>query len=116
MLRSSSSHGWVSRLKATLLILMALLTGCSWLHRSRHAPDPPQLIITGLPPGALVFIDGVQSGQAQERGVRSRVVAVAPGMHTVDVKMGDTVTYEETTYAGPGDKRAVTVLSGNSRN
>lgn len=96
--------------------MLALLTGCSWFHRSKQAPDPPELIITGIAPGSLLFIDGVQSGQAQEPGVRSRLVDVTPGTHTVEVKMGDTVTYQETTYAGPGDKRAVTVLSGNSRN
>jgi hypothetical protein len=99
------------------LILLVFLTGCSWFHRTRSAaPDPPQLIVTGMAPGTLLFIDGVQSGQPQEKSYRSRVVDVTPGMHTVEVKMGDTVTYQETTYAGPGDKRAVTVLSGNSRN
>jgi hypothetical protein len=107
----------VLRLKASLLILLVFLTGCSWFHRTRSvAPDPPQLIVTGLAPGTLLFIDGVQSGQPQDKNYRSRVVDVTPGMHTVEVKMGDTITYQESTYAGPGDKRSVTVLSGNSRN
>ena len=106
----------VSRLKASLLITLALLTGCSWFHRTKPAPDPPQIIVTGIAPGAFVYVDGVQVGDAQDKGYRSRIVNVAPGTHVVEVKMGDTVTYHETTYTGPGDKRYVTVLSGNSRN
>lgn len=78
-------------------------------------PDPPELVVTGIPPGALVYVDGVQTGDPQDKSYRSRVIDVTPGMHTVEVKMGDTVTYQETAYAGPGDRRTVTVLSGNSR-
>jgi hypothetical protein len=103
-------------LKAALLIVLVLLTGCSWFHRSKAVPDRPQIIVTGIAPGAFVFVDGVQVGDAQDKGYRSRIINVAPGTHVVEVKMGDTVTYHETAYAGPGDKRYVTVLSGNSRN
>jgi hypothetical protein len=103
-------------LKNSLLVLWALLAGCSWFHRSKPVPDRPEIIVTGIAPGAYVYIDGVQAGDAQEKGTRSRIIDVAPGTHVVEVKMGDTVTYHETAYAGPGDKRYVTVLSGNSRN
>jgi hypothetical protein len=103
-------------LKASLLIMLALLAGCSWFHRSKPVPDPPEIIVTGIAPGAFVYVDGVQVGDAQDKGYRSRVINVTPGSHIVEVKMGDTVTYQETAYAGPGDKRYVTVLSGNSRN
>ena len=103
-------------MKASFFIMLALLTGCGWFHRTKPAPDRPELIVTGIPPGALVFVDVVQAGDAQDKSHRSRVLDVAPGTHTVEVKMGDTVTYRETSYAGPGDKRVITVLSGNSRN
>lgn len=96
--------------------MLALLSGCSWFHRTKPAPARPELIVTGIPPGALIFVDGVQAGEAQDKSYRSRIIDVAPGMHTVEVKMGDTVTYRENAYAGPGDKRTITVLSGNSRN
>jgi len=73
------------------------------------------LIVTGVPPGSILFVDGAQSGQATGGSNRTRVIEVAPGTHIVEVKMGDTVVYRESTYAGPGDKRVITVLSGNSR-
>jgi hypothetical protein len=95
--------------------MLALLAGCSWFHRGKPVPDRPEIIVTGIAAGAFVYIDGIQTGDAQEKGTRSRIIDVAPGSHVVEVKMGDTVTYHETVYAGPGDKRYVTVLSGNSR-
>jgi hypothetical protein len=120
VLRSNPSNGGCAAeyvdLKTSLLIVATLLAGCSWFHRSRPAPDPPEIIVTGIAPGAFVYVDGVQVGDAQEKSYRSRIINVAPGNHVVEVKMGDTVTYHETAYAGPGDKRYVTVLSGNSRN
>jgi len=106
----------VCRLKKFLLIMVALVAGCSWFHRSKPAPDRPEIIVTGIAPGAFVYVDGVQVGDAQNKSYRSRIIDVAPGNHVVEIKMGDIVTYHETAYAGPGDKRYVTVLSGNTRN
>jgi hypothetical protein len=103
-------------LKKSLFIVVSLLAGCGWFHGSKPAPARPEIIVTGIAPGAFVFVDGVQVGDAQEKSYRSRIIDVAPGDHVVEIKMGDTVTYHETAYAGPGDKRYVTVLSGNTRN
>jgi hypothetical protein len=103
-------------LKPTLFILLTLLAGCGWMHRTKPAPPKPEIIVTGIAPGAFVYVDGVQVGDAQDKAFRSRIIGVAPGTHVVEVKMGDTVTYHETAYAGPGDKRYVEVLSGNTRN
>jgi hypothetical protein len=103
-------------LRVSLLIVLLCLSGC-WFHRSK-APGParPELIVTGIPSGTLVFVDGVQAGDAQEAGNRSRIIEVAPGSHIVEVRRGDTVAYRESTYVGAGDKRTITVLSGSSAN
>jgi len=96
--------------------MLVCLSGCSWFHRSKPpAPPPPELIVTGVPPGSLLFVDGAQTGPATEGSNRTRVLEVAPGTHTLEVRMGDTVVYREDAYAGPGDKRVITVLSGNGR-
>jgi hypothetical protein len=106
----------MSRLKIPLLVALICLSGCSWFHRGKPpAPEPPELIVTGLAAGSLLLIDGVQVDQAAAGGARSRVIDVAAGTHTVEVKMGDAVVYRESTYVGPGDRRVVTVTSGNSR-
>ena len=107
----------VVRLKIALLMVLACLSGCSWFHaRKPPAPEPPTLIVTGAPAGSVLFIDGVQIGQAIETSTRTQVLEVAPGAHTLEVRLGDTVAYRESTYVERGDKRVITVLSGASRN
>jgi len=95
--------------------VLVCLSGCSWFHQSKPpAPPQPELIVTGVPAGSMLFVDGAQTEAVE--GSRSRVIQVAAGTHTVEVKMGDAVVYRESAYVGPGDKRIITVLSGNSRN
>jgi hypothetical protein len=114
---NSVARSLVSRLRISLLIVLVCLSGCSWFHKGKApAPDRPELIVTGIPAGTLVFVDGVQAGEAQEASNRSRIIEVTPGEHTVEVRRGDTVAYRESTYVGPGDKRTITVLSGSSAN
>ena len=105
----------MSRSKSYLLIALLCLSGCSWLHAGKQpAPAPTELIVTGVPAGSDLFIDGLQTGQAAQDGNRTRVLAVAPGAHTVEVKVGDTA-YRENTYVEAGQKRVITVLSGANR-
>lgn len=100
-------------MKALLVVvLLVCVTGCSWFHRKPHAPDPTELIVTGAPLGSIVFVDGVQAGQAKEVLSRPQAVEVSPGMHTLEVRVGDTVAYRENTYVAQGDKRVISVLSG----
>jgi hypothetical protein len=96
--------------------MLALLSGCAWFHGAKPSgPKPPELIVTGVPAGAWVLVDGVQSGDAQEAPNRTRVLIVAPGTHTVEVKTGDRIVYRESTDVAAGDRRVITVLSGGSR-
>ena len=96
--------------------MLACLSGCSWFHRKPPAPEPTELIVTGAPAGSVAFLDGTQAGQATEVGNLPQVLEVAPGTHTLEVRMGDTVAYRENTYVAQGEKRVITVLSGTSRN
>jgi hypothetical protein len=104
------------RLKASLLILSICLSGCSWFHKTTPPPPPPpQLIVTGVPAGAVLYVDGVQAGQIAEVNDRTQVLDVSPGTHTLEVRRGDSVAYRESAYVAAGDKRVITVLSGTSR-
>jgi hypothetical protein len=102
-------------LRVTLLIVLVCLSGCSVFHKKApEPPDRPELIVTGAPAGSLLFIDGAQAGHPAANN-RPQVLDVAPGTHTLEVRVGDTVAYRENTYVGPGDKRVITVLSGANR-
>jgi hypothetical protein len=101
-------------LKAVLIILLVCVSGCTWFHRRPPVPEPTELIVTGAPVGSIVFVDGVQSGQAKEVLNQPQQLQVAPGTHTVEVRMGDTVAYRENTYVAQGNKRVIAVLSGRN--
>lgn len=103
-------------MRAAGLGLVLCLAGCGWFHRNRPPAPPPELVVTGVPAGSTLFVDGVQVSGPSDGNNRTRVIDVAPGNHTLEVRMGDTVAYRETTYAGPGDQRVITVLSGNRGN
>ncbi len=99
-------------MKAFTPIALLLLSGCSWFHGKPVVPEPPELVVTGAPAGSTVFIDDVQAAQPAAVNGRPQELIVAAGEHKVEVRTGNTVVYREDTYVGPGEKRAVTVLSG----
>ena len=98
------------------MLLLLFLAGCSWFHAKKPlGPESPELMITGAPTGSILFIDGVPVRPATEAGNRPQVLQVAPGTHSVEVHMGDRVAYRENLDVLAGEKRAITVLSGASR-
>jgi hypothetical protein len=103
-------------LKILVLIALACLSACSWFGSRRHElPDPTELIVTGAPAGALIFVDGSQTGQETTLSYHPQVLNVAPGVHKVEIHTGEKIVYREETYVGPGEHRVVTVLSGLTR-
>jgi hypothetical protein len=94
---------------------LACLSACSWFHPRPQVPAPPELIVTGVPAGSIVFIDNVQNGQAAELSDKPQVLTVAAGEHIVEVRTDGAVVYREQTYVGSSEKRVIKVLSGSSR-
>jgi hypothetical protein len=110
------SQAWAYSVRVFVLITLALLSACSWFgwHKRPQAPDPPEIIVTGAPAGSLVFVDGVQTGEAAAHRDQSQILQVAAGDHKVEIHVGDRIVYREDTYVGPGEHRVVRVLSGFS--
>ena len=103
-------------MKIFIFLAFTVLSACSWFHKKPPpAPVPPQLIVTGVPAGSVVFIDGAQRGQAAELNDRPQLLSVVEGTHVVEVHRGDTVVYRENIYVKNGEQRVVTVLSGSNR-
>lgn len=104
-------------MKALLLISLVSLSACSWLGLRKPAasPEPTEIIITGAPAGSQVLIDGSPVGTSAGRNDASEILRVAPGSHKVEIQLNGAIVYREDTYAGPGEHRVVSVLSGVSR-
>jgi hypothetical protein len=103
-------------LKVFVLVALACLSACSWFgSRRQELPNPTEIIVTGAPGGAIIFVDGIQSGQPTAVGDHPQVLNVAAGVHKVEIHLDDKIVYREDTYVGPGEHRVVTVLSGSAR-
>jgi hypothetical protein len=108
-------------LKILAILALVFLSACSWFHpRAKPPPPPPALVVTGAPTGSIVFVDDAQIGQPAQYG-KPQVLTVTAGAHVVEVRVtsadnaGSTVIYSEQTYIASGEKRAIKVLSGSSR-
>jgi hypothetical protein len=105
-----------ARVRTLLLITVVCLCSCSWFGSRRPPPpNPSEIIVTGAPRNAQIYIDGAPSGQAATHNDQSQILDVAPGAHKVEIHLNDAVVYREDTYVGPGEHRVVTVLSGSVR-
>jgi hypothetical protein len=103
-------------LKILMILTLVCLYGCSWFHsRPKPPPDPSELIVTGAPAGSIVFVDNVPNGQTAAFNDKPQVLTVSAGTHSVEVRVGSSVVYQEQTYVGSGERRVIKVLSGSSR-
>jgi hypothetical protein len=103
-------------LKILIIFALTMLSACSWHPFRRHTvPEPTQLIVTGVPAGAIIFIDDKAQGQASETNDKPQLLDVSAGTHTVEVRRDDAVVYREDTFVKSGEKRVITVLSGSNR-
>jgi hypothetical protein len=75
-----------------LLVLFLLLSAaaCAMPSTVVQTPDTrPGLAIEGAPPGAILFLDGVQVGEANRYDGQPNVLRVEPGTHTVKIRGAD---------------------------
>jgi hypothetical protein len=92
---------------------LTCLGACGWFGaRKPPVPDPTEIVVTGAPTGALIFMDGVQIGQAVLLNERAQALRVVPGAHTVEIHVRDRVVYREELDVRRSERRVVTVLSG----
>jgi hypothetical protein len=103
-------------MRVVVLVTLACLSACSsFASRRMQLPDPTEVIVTGAPVGSIVFVDGLQTGQATALNDQPQVLNVAAGAHRVEIHVGNTVVYREDTYVGLGEHHTVRVLSGLNR-
>ena len=103
-------------MRVFVLVTLAWLSACSWFgSRKTQLPDPTEIIVTGAPAGSIVYVDGVQTGQAVALNDQTQVLNVSAGAHQVEIHAGDKVVYREETYVRQSEHRMVRVLSGLDR-
>ena len=68
-------------------LLLAGTCSCAMPATTVSTPDSrPSLAVQGAPPGALLFVDGIQVGEAAAYSGTPLVLRVEPGTHDVEVR------------------------------
>jgi len=87
---------------AVLIVLSAiLLQGCHYPDAAKieQKDSRPAIGVSGAPDGAVVFVDGLEMGQASRFDGKKNVLLVESGTHLVEVKSADgQVLHSETLF------------------
>jgi hypothetical protein len=76
--------------KPLAVSLMILLAACSMPSTVVKTPDTrPSLAFEGAPEGAVLFLDGVRTGPANQYDGQPNILLVEPGTHLVTIKGAD---------------------------
>jgi hypothetical protein len=99
----------------TILAMVALLSACALPETTvRTGAAAPSLIVTGAPPGAMLYVDGLAMGSAAQYDGKPKMLAVLEGPHQVEVRQGETVVYSEKAFVGSGETHTVRATVGGN--
>lgn len=88
--------------KSLLLVLFVmtnLLCSCSMPSTSvRTVDDRPTLAFKGAPENAVLFVDGLNMGVANQYNAEPKTLAVEPGTHVVRVTINQDVIFEQRVF------------------
>ncbi len=75
----------------------------------RTIDDRPRLLLQGAPEGAILRVDGRPVGKASAFSGNPGVCQVEPGVHFLEVRLGDKVLVSQKVFFGGGEQRTVVV-------
>lgn len=86
-----------------------MLAACGAMpkHDEVRADEATTIVLTNLPPGATVTVDGKSVFGVVDRRVLS--VSVQAGMHAVEVRLGSEVIYKRDIFLDDGTTREITI-------
>ena len=86
--------------KPLAVCLIVLLAACSMPSTAVKTPDTrPSLAFEGAPEGAVLFLDGVRTGLANQYDGQPNILRVEPGTHFVTIRGADgSVLLEQKVY------------------
>lgn len=85
------------------LAMALMISACVYPTSNTQQGGKETAIYFGQPPaGAHVFIDGLDAGPAAQFDGKEAVLAVTPGRHEVEIRVGARAVYEKDIYLGDG--------------
>jgi hypothetical protein len=94
------------------LALAASLAACALPNTEvRTGAVRPALAVQGAPAGAMLYVDGLQIGEAAQYNGVARKMLIEEGVHQVEVRQGGTVLLTQKIFASNGETSTVVVQS-----
>jgi hypothetical protein len=79
--------------------ILTLIVGCSMPATTVKSLDSrPSISITGAPQGAVLFVDGVSMGIANQYDGQPKILTIEPGTHKIEVRNNSDVIYQQTIF------------------
>ena len=75
----------------------------------RTMDDRPKLLLQGAPDGATLQVDGRRVGKAAAFSGTPGVCQMEPGVHLLEVRLGDKVLVSQKVFFGGGEQRTLVV-------
>jgi hypothetical protein len=98
-----------------LVILIILIAGCAYPTTStRTVDDRPSIAIQGAPRGAMLFVDGLNMGEAQQYNGKPKALLLETGTHVVEVRDQERTFLSEKVFLGSGTTKALSVIGAGS--
>jgi len=95
------------------VLLASLLAACVYPQTTvSTGSKQPGIVVKGAPAGAVLYVDGLAMGAAQQYDGNPNVLTVLEGVHQVEIRQGANVIYHDKVYVGSGETRALTLLPG----
>jgi hypothetical protein len=85
--------------KTLLGLILALICGCVMpVTTVKTIDDRPALAFKGAPEGALLFVDGLNMGPANDYNGNPKILIVQPGTHMLRIFANGSVIYEQRVF------------------
>ena len=92
-----------------ILMVLVLVAGCAMPTSTTSSKNEnPGVLVVGAPPGAVVYVDGLEMGLA-EQYAEKQALEVLPGRHVVEIRSDSSVIHREEIFSGTGSIRTIEV-------
>ena len=91
--------------------LLMFVAGCAYPASSvKVSDDRPTIAIKGAPENAMLKVDGLEMGLANQFDVHSQLLIVEPGTHMIEIIYQNSRIHSEKVFLGVGETRVIEVI------
>jgi len=92
------------------VLILAVCSACSYPQgKVVRGDERPSIAVEGAPETAVLEVDGIVHGNAEDFNGDPKVLLIESGTHTVRVLDGDEVLLSQEVYVSSGETRVLTL-------